>query len=93
MLHALLAFAPVAALLTVTPGAATALVVRNAARGGRRHAFFTTAGNSAGVLACGSFAAAGIATVVATSAAAFAIVKIAGAIFLIAVGVRLSGTN
>jgi threonine/homoserine/homoserine lactone efflux protein len=89
----LLAFAPVAALLTVTPGAATALVVRNAARGGRRHAFFTTAGNSAGVLACGSFAAAGIATVVATSAAAFAIVKIAGAIFLIAVGVRLSGTN
>jgi threonine/homoserine/homoserine lactone efflux protein len=42
MLHTLLTFVPVAALLSITPGAATALVVRNAARGGRRHAFFTT---------------------------------------------------
>jgi threonine/homoserine/homoserine lactone efflux protein len=34
----LLAFVPVAALLTTTPGVATAIVVRNAARGGQRHA-------------------------------------------------------
>ena len=45
MMHTLLTFVPVAALLSITPGAATALVVRNAARGGRRHAFFTTSGN------------------------------------------------
>jgi threonine/homoserine/homoserine lactone efflux protein len=50
MLHTLLTFIPVAALLSITPGVATALVVRNAARGGRRHAFFTTSGNSIGVL-------------------------------------------
>jgi threonine/homoserine/homoserine lactone efflux protein len=33
MLHTMLTFVPVAGLLTLTPGATTALVVRNAARG------------------------------------------------------------
>jgi threonine/homoserine/homoserine lactone efflux protein len=82
MLHTLLTFLPVAALLSITPGAATALLVRNAARGGRRHAFFTTSGNSIGVLAWGCFAAVGIATLVATSAAVFDGVKLAGAVVL-----------
>ena len=77
MLHTLLTFVPVAALLSLTPGAATALVVRNAARGGRRHAFLTTSGNSIGVLAWACFAAVGIATVVAASAAVFDAVKLA----------------
>jgi threonine/homoserine/homoserine lactone efflux protein len=88
MLRTLLTFAPVAALLTVTPGAATALVVRNAARGGRRHAFLTTTGNSVGVLAWGCFAAVGIATIVATSAAAFTAVKLLGALVLVILGAR-----
>lgn len=88
MLHTFLTFIPVAALLSITPGAATALVVRNAARGGRRHAFFTTSGNSIGVLAWGSFAAVGIATVVATSAALFDAVKLAGAVVLVVIGLR-----
>lgn len=88
MLHTLLTFVPVAALLTITPGAATALVVRNAARGGRRHAFLTTSGNSLGVLAWGCFAAVGIAAVVATSAAVFDAVKLAGAVVLIVMGLR-----
>lgn len=79
-------FAPVAALLTITPGAATALVVRGAARGGRRHAFVTTAGNSVGVLIWGVFAAAGIAAVVATSTEVFTAVKLAGAAVLIVIG-------
>jgi len=88
MLHTLLTFVPVAALLSITPGAATALVVRNAARGGRRHALFTTSGNSIGVLAWGCFAAVGIATVVAASAAVFDAVKLAGAAVLIVIGLR-----
>src|SRR6516164_762017 len=88
MLHMLLTFVPVAALLTLTPGAATALVVRNAARGGRRHAFLTTSGNSLGVLAWGCFAAVGIAAVVATSAAVFDAVKLAGAAALVVIGLR-----
>ena len=88
MLGALVAFAPVAALLTVTPGAATALVVRSAATGGRRRALATTVGNSLGVLAWGCFAAMGIAAVVATSAAAFTAVKLAGAVVLVLLGLQ-----
>jgi threonine/homoserine/homoserine lactone efflux protein len=84
----LLTFVPVAVLLSLTPGAATALVVRNAARGGRRQAFLTTSGNSIGVLAWGCFAAAGIAAVVAASAEVFDAVKLAGAVVLLVMGVR-----
>lgn len=88
MVQALLGFVPVAVLLSITPGAATALVVRNAARGGRRHAFLTTSGNSIGVLAWGCFAAAGIAAIVAASAEVFDAVKLAGAVVLLVLGVR-----
>jgi threonine/homoserine/homoserine lactone efflux protein len=88
MVRALVTFLPVAALLSLTPGAATALVVRSTVRGGRRRAFFTTAGNSLGVLAWAACAAVGIATVIATSAEAFTAVKLVGGVFLIAMGVR-----
>ena len=88
MVRMLLAFVPVAAVLTLTPGAATALVVRSTVRGGRRHALLTTMGNSLGVLAWGVFAAAGLAAVVATSATAFSIVKIVGAAILLALGAQ-----
>jgi threonine/homoserine/homoserine lactone efflux protein len=88
VLGALVAFAPVAVLLTVTPGAATALVVRSAAVGGRRAALATTVGNSIGVLAWGCFAAMGIAAVVATSAEAFTAVKLVGAVVLVVLGLQ-----
>ncbi len=88
MFHALLTFVPVAILLSLTPGVATALVVRNAARGGRRHALLTTSGNSVGVLAWACFAAAGIAAIVAASAAVFDAVKLAGAVVLLGIGLR-----
>jgi threonine/homoserine/homoserine lactone efflux protein len=84
----LLLFAPVAALLTITPGAGTAMVVRSAVRGGRREALLTTVGNSVGVLAWGCFAAVGIAAAVAASAQAFAAVKLIGAVVLIVLGVQ-----
>jgi threonine/homoserine/homoserine lactone efflux protein len=84
----LAAFVPVALLLTLAPGPATALVVRNAVRGGRRRALLTTVGNSVGVFAWGAFAALGIAAVVATSAQAFTAVKLAGAVVLILLGIQ-----
>lgn len=88
MTRTLIAFAPVAALLSLAPGPATALVVRNAARGGRRHALLTTVGTSVGVLAWGVFAAAGIAAIVAASAELFTVMKLAGAAFLVYLGVQ-----
>jgi threonine/homoserine/homoserine lactone efflux protein len=94
VLRALLTFVPVAGLLSLTPGVATALVVRNALRGGRRHAFWTTSGNAVGVLAWGCCAALGIAAIVATSAAAFNAIKLAGAVVLVVMGVRsLAGSG
>jgi threonine/homoserine/homoserine lactone efflux protein len=88
VLRVLLTFAPVAGLLTLTPGATTALVVRNALRGGRRHAFWTTSGNSAGVLVWGCCAAAGVAAIVAASTTAFDVIKVVGAAVLVVMGVR-----
>ena len=88
MVHALPAFVPLAALLTLTPGVATALVVRSAVRGGRREALLVTVGNSLGVLAWAVFAAVGIATVVAASASLFTAVKLAGAVVLVVLGLQ-----
>jgi len=88
MLRTLLAFVPVAVLVTITPGPATAMVVRSAAAGGRRSALACTAGNSLGVLAWGALAAAGLAAAVAASVTVFTVVKLAGALVLIALGVQ-----
>jgi threonine/homoserine/homoserine lactone efflux protein len=88
MLRTLVAFVPVALLVTITPGPATAMVVRSAAIGGRRHALVCTAGNSIGVLAWAALAAAGLAAVVATSAEVFTVVKLAGAVVLVVIGVQ-----
>ena len=88
MLRTLLTFLPIAALLTITPGPATAMVVRSAVRGGRREALLTTVGNSIAVLTWACLAAVGVAAAVAASAAVFAAVKLAGAVFLVLLGVR-----
>jgi threonine/homoserine/homoserine lactone efflux protein len=88
MARTLLAFVPVAVLVTITPGPATAMVVRSAAGGGRRSALACTAGNSLGVLAWGALAAAGLAAAVATSVTVFTVVKLVGAVVLIVLGVQ-----
>ena len=82
-----LAFVAVAVLLSIAPGATTALVVRSALRGGRREALATTAGNEAGVLVWALLSAFGVSAVVAASQVAFEALKLAGAAFLIVLGV------
>src|SRR4051794_35666736 len=82
------AFVPIALVLTLTPGPATALVVRHAARGGTRAAFRTVVGNVIGVAGWALLSALGVAALVAVSEAAFLTLQIAGAIVLVSLGIQ-----
>jgi threonine/homoserine/homoserine lactone efflux protein len=88
VLPTLVAFVPIAVVLSITPGPATAMVVRSAVRGGPREALLTTAGNSLGILVWACLAAGGIAAAVAASAAAFSAVKLVGALVLVLLGIQ-----
>lgn len=82
------AFTVVAAMLTVTPGADTMLVVRNVLRGGRRDGVLTTAGICTGLFVHALLSALGVSVILMHSAAAFQAVKLAGAGYLIWLGVQ-----
>lgn len=82
------AFAVVAALMTMLPGADTFLVVRNSLRGGRRDGFLTVGGICSGLFAHALLSALGLSVIFAHSAAAFTAVKIAGACYLAWLGIQ-----
>jgi RhtB (resistance to homoserine/threonine) family protein len=82
------AFLPIAALMTITPGAGTAMVVRSAARDGWRAALLTISGNSIGVLVWAVLSVLGISALVAASEVAFLALKVSGAVVLVWLGVQ-----
>jgi threonine/homoserine/homoserine lactone efflux protein len=82
------AFMLVALVVVFTPGPATALIVRNAMRGGTTAAWATTAGNSTGIVFWALASVLGISALVSASEAAFATLKIAGAIVLVIIGIQ-----
>jgi len=83
-----LAFTLVAAILTMTPGADTLLVVRNVLRGGRGDGFVTMFGICSGLYAHAVLSALGISVILMHSATAFTVLKIAGACYLVWLGIQ-----
>ncbi|SCK29884.1 LysE family translocator [Vogesella sp. LIG4] len=89
MLSSLLLFSATAALLTITPGLDTALVLRTAVNEGRRAALAAGIGICCGVLAWGVIVACGLGALLHTSALAYTLLRVIGAGWLLWLGVQL----
>ena len=83
-----LAFVGVALVLTLTPGPDMALVLRNTMRGGRAAGFRTVAGIALGLLGWATASALGVAAVLEASATVFTALKLAGAVYLVYLGIQ-----
>ncbi|QKQ48019.1 MULTISPECIES: LysE family translocator [Achromobacter] len=86
---ALLAFTLAAAILTVTPGMDSALVLRTAAVEGGRRAFMAGLGICAGCLVWGAIAAFGLGSLLLVSTLAYDALRICAALYLFYLGLKL----
>lgn len=88
-LHQLLLFIAAGWLLNLTPGPDVLCIVRHALRGGVRTGAMASLGITAGCFVHVAAAAIGVGALLATSAAAFNLLKWAGAAYLAYTGLRL----
>ncbi len=84
----LLAFIGLVGLLTITPGADTMLVIRNVLTRGQRAGLYTIFGISSGLFFHATLSALGLSLILVRSATAFEMVKLAGAAYLVLLGVQ-----
>jgi threonine/homoserine/homoserine lactone efflux protein len=82
------AFAGISAVVICTPGPDTALIVRNTLFGGRRTGVRTAAGIVSGIAVWTIAASAGIAALVAASHPLFTALRLAGAAYLVWLGIE-----
>jgi len=87
--HDLLLFITAGLLLNLTPGPDVMFIVANAVRAGARAGVAAALGISAGCLVHVAAAALGVSALLATSSAAFGVLKWVGAIYLVWVGVQM----
>jgi RhtB (resistance to homoserine/threonine) family protein len=83
-----LTFIVAAALLTLSPGPDTMLVLRNTLRGGRGDGWRTTLGICVGLIVHATLSSAGLSVILVRSAAAFSVVKMIGAAYLVWLGLQ-----
>jgi threonine/homoserine/homoserine lactone efflux protein len=88
MFESLIAFAAVAAVVTVTPGVDTVLVLRTAAVNGRTAALAAGAGIGLGCLCWAAASALGLTALIAASRLAYDVLRWAGAGYLCWLGAR-----
>src|SRR3974377_2024645 len=86
--HQIIAFAGIAALLTITPGQDTVLVIRNVMAQGQRAGLLTTFGICCGLFVHAALSAVGLSLILLKSATAFEVVKLLGAAYLIWLGAQ-----
>ncbi|NBF00520.1 LysE family translocator [Nonomuraea sp. KC401] len=84
-----LSFAAVVALLTLTPGLDTALILRTSLLAGRRPAWGVTLGIQLGTLIWGVLTAAGLSALLAASETAYQVLRWAGVAYLVWMGLRM----
>jgi threonine/homoserine/homoserine lactone efflux protein len=84
----LLGFTVAALVLIVIPGPGVLFVVGRAISHGRRTALATAAGHAAGNYVVAAFVSVGLGEVLQRSAAAFVVVKVAGAAYLVWLGIQ-----
>lgn len=83
-----IAFLAVAAVVICTPGQDTALTIRNAVAGGRRSGVATALGVAIGQAVWTFAASAGIAAVISASQPLYLAIKLAGAAYLVLLGLQ-----
>ncbi|MEU3777457.1 LysE family transporter [Streptomyces sp. NPDC032472] len=83
-----IAVAVITVLAVISPGADFAMVVRNSYLYGRPTGLFAAAGVAAGVLVHVSYTMLGVGLLIASSTALFTAIKLAGAAYLVWIGIR-----
>jgi len=84
----ILAVALITVLAVISPGADFAMVVRNSCLYGRRTGLLGAVGVAAGVLVHVTYTMLGVGLLIASSTTLFTVIKLAGAAYLVYIGVR-----
>lgn len=88
-LHLLVSFCAAAFAIIVVPGPSVLFVVSRAVALGRRAALATVVGNTIGEAVQAAAVAVGLGALVARSATVFTVLKVAGALYLVVLGIRM----